>query len=363
MIRVLVVDDSPLMRRHIGRILEGAGDFTVEACPDGETALARLPDFAPDVVTLDVQMPGLDGLAILARLMAQRPCPVIMVSAFTDRGARTTLEALALGAVDYIAKPEGTISLHAEEWGPLLVEKVRAAATARVRPPPSAALRPPVPRPAVPPAAGAVRQGRSTGEGIVVMGASTGGPRTLESILPELPEDFPWPVVLAQHMPPKFTRLFSERMDRLCPLNVVEVDCPMAVEAGTIYVARGERDMRLARRGVRVMAMPVPPDPIYPWHPSVDALADSVLELYPPSRIVGVLLTGMGRDGAAALTRLRRRGGLTIAESADSAVVFGMPGELVAMGGASLVLPAPRIAGQILEWAAAGLGEGRAACP
>lgn len=358
MIRVLVVDDSALMRRHIGRILEAAGDFTVEICTNGEAALARLAEFAPDVVTLDVHMPGLDGLSTLARIMAVHPCPVVMVSAHTDPGARTTLDALALGAVDYVTKPDGTISLYVDEWGPILLEKVRTAAGARVRPP---ASRPKMTRAPVS-GHGLPTRGRPASEGIVVIGASTGGPRALEAVLPALPADFPWPVALAQHMPARFTRLFAERMDRLCPLRVLEVDGPIPVESGHIYVARGERDMRISRRGARLLAMPVPPDPIYPWHPSVDALMESVIALYAPSRVIGVLLTGMGRDGAAAMTRLHRMGGQTIAESAESAVVFGMPGELVAMGGATCTLPVARITEQVLEWTETGVGSRRESC-
>lgn len=345
MTRVLVVDDSPLMRRYIGRIIDGAGGFTVDTCADGETALARIREAAPDVVTLDVQMPGLDGLATLARIMVEHPCPVVMVSAFTDRGARTTLEALALGAIDYIAKPEGTISLHVDDWGPLLVTKLRLAAGAKVHAAPV--------RPAALPAAGAARPDRPTGvpAGVVLIGASTGGPQALEWVLPALPADFAWPVIVAQHMPAKFTRLFAERMSRICPLGALEVSAPVPLTAG-IHVAQGDRDMRLSRRGEQVFALPVPRDPIYAWHPSVDGLVESAVECFAPASVIGVLLTGMGRDGAAALTRLKRLGGRTIAEAEESAVVFGMPGQLVAMEGATCVLPAQRIAAQLVDWLA-----------
>jgi two-component system chemotaxis response regulator CheB len=186
--------------------------------------------------------------------------------------------------------------------------------------------------------------------GLVLIGVSTGGPRVLEDILPALPADLPWPVLVAQHMPASFTDTFARRLDKLCALRVREVDGTVPLEAGWIYVARGGTDMVVAERIGRLVAQARPEVPGHPWHPSVDVLVDSARRLLPPARLLGVLLTGMGYDGAAAMTALHAEGGRTIAESEETAVVFGMPHELIERGGASVVLPGDRIAGQIVHW-------------
>ncbi|PWC33976.1 chemotaxis-specific protein-glutamate methyltransferase CheB [Azospirillum sp. TSO35-2] len=357
MVKVLVVDDSALMRRRIAELLTGAG-FQVETAATGEEALARLPVWDPDVVTLDVTMPGMDGLACLARIMVEHPKPVVMVSALTAAGADETLEALRLGAVEAVQKPAGTIG----RIGDALVETVRAAASSRPRRVHGLRERlrlarariagedfvapEPVPLP-IPPAERA-----GSGEGVVLVGVSTGGPSTLEDILPALPAGFPWPVVVAQHMPVAFTMTLARRLDEMCALRVVEATRAAVLEPGMVCIARGGADVELARRGGRLQAVSVPPSADRPWHPNTDRLVASALRLLPADRLVGVLLTGMGNDGAESMAELRRRGGRTIAESEDSAVVFGMPQELIRRGGASVVLPSDRIAGQLTRWLA-----------
>jgi two-component system chemotaxis response regulator CheB len=186
--------------------------------------------------------------------------------------------------------------------------------------------------------------------GVVVIGVSTGGPRTLERILPQLPAHFPWPVVVAQHMPTSFTAPFAERLGRLCALRVVEAAQPMPLAAGTVYVCKGGADSIFTTRNGRPTLVSRPPDATQLWHPSVTLLGASALQLYAPQAIVGVMLTGMGSDGAEAFADIRQAGGRTIAESEQSAVVFGMPAELIRRGGASSVLPADRIAGQLIQW-------------
>ncbi|WP_085940717.1 chemotaxis-specific protein-glutamate methyltransferase CheB [Azospirillum sp. B506] len=352
---VLVVDDSALMRRRITDLLGEAG-FRVETAATGEEALARLPVLDPDVVTLDVTMPGMDGLACLARIMVEHPKPVVMVSALTGAGAEETLEALRLGAVEAVQKPAaGSIGRIGEE----LVETVRAAASARPRRVHGLRERlrlarariagedfvaPALPAPSSPAAAG------GEGQGVVLVGVSTGGPSTLEDILPLLPADFPWPVVVAQHMPAAFTATLARRLDELCALRVVEVERATVLEPGMVCIARGGADVELARRGGRLQAVSVPASPDRPWHPNADRLVTSALRLLPPDRLVGVLLTGMGNDGAASMAELHARGGRTIAESEDSAVVFGMPQDLIRRGGAGVVLPSDRVAGQLTRW-------------
>jgi two-component system chemotaxis response regulator CheB len=256
--------------------------------------------------------------------------------------------------VDYVAKPGGTISLSIGEIKNELVRKVRAATRAHIKRKGSSArglaqrLREerekPVPRPV------AVRRGVA-GEGLVIIGVSTGGPRTLEDILPLLPADFPWPVLVAQHMPASFTRPFADRLNNICELTVVEAASPMPLEPGTIYIGKGGADMLLAQRAGKLTVIAKPENREFLWHPSVELLGRSVLEHCDPSRVVGVMLTGMGYDGADAFTELKKRGGRTIAESQESAVVFGIPAELIERGGASLVLHSEKIAAQINVWA------------
>lgn len=353
MIKVLVVDDSALVRKLLVQVFAAEGDFQTEVARSGAEALEQLARFAPDVVTLDIHMPEMDGLTCLDRIMVERPTPVVMVSSLTAEGAETTLEALRLGAVDFVAKPEGAVSLRIHEVAPDLVAKVRSAAIARL--PSSRRLKDrvrhrigaaPVVRPKV-----ARRQGAElappVGEGLVLIGTSTGGPPALEAVLTPLPADFSWPIVVAQHMPATFTGPLAERLNRICALTVVEVSKPMQLQAGCVYLARGDADIIISRRAGALVAMAAPPLAEYPWHPSVERLVTSAMAQAPASQIVGVLMTGMGYDGAPAMTRLREQGGRTIAEAEETAVVWGMPGELVKAGGADYVESLPDIAGRL----------------
>jgi len=354
MIKLLIVDDSALMRRQLVTLFEGESDFQIRQARNGKEAIVENREFQPDVITLDINMPEMDGITALSVIMAERPVAVVMVSSLTESGALATFEALNLGAVDYIAKPGGTISLSIGEIKQELIGKVRAAARAKVKGKGSSArglaqrLRDerekPVPRPI------AVRRGIA-GEGLVMIGVSTGGPRTLEDVLPLLPADFPWPVLVAQHMPASFTRPFAERLNAICALTVLEADHPMPVEPGNIYIGKGGADMVVTQRGTKLTVLPKPENREFLWHPSVELMGRSVLEHCDPSRVVGVMLTGMGYDGADAFTELKKRGGRTIAESKESAVVFGMPAELIERSGASVVLHSEKIAAQINAWA------------
>jgi two-component system chemotaxis response regulator CheB len=347
MIKLLIVDDSALMRRLLNTLFQAEGDFTIRQAHNGQEAVELNREFKPDVVTLDINMPEMDGITALSLIMVERPVPVVMVSSLTEKGALATFEALHLGAVDYVTKPDGTISLSIEKISEILVSKVRAAAKAKVKGNTVRGLaqrlreerEKPPPRPAI------VRRGPGN-DGLVIIGVSTGGPRTLEDILPFLPLEFPWPVLVAQHMPPSFTRPFADRMNGLCHLSVVEAAQPMPVEPGTVYIAKGGADMIL---GHRVLAKPESRE--FMWHPSVELLGRSALENCDPARVVAVMLTGMGYDGADAFTEIKKRGGRTIAESEESAVVFGMPAELIKRGGASVVLTADKIARQLNAWA------------
>jgi two-component system chemotaxis response regulator CheB len=357
--KILVVDDSALMRRLLTNLLTEAG-FQVAVARNGAEGVQQLTEWHPDVVTLDINMPEMDGLTALSLMMQARPTPVVMVSSLTEQGAQATFEALALGAVDFIAKPGGTISLSVEDIGETLIQKVKAASRARLRgarPGTTMRAAPPSPPPApTPRPVAAERRNLATPTalgklgGVVVMGVSTGGPRTLEDILPGLPADFPWPVLVAQHMPGNFTDAFARRMDALCRINVRECNATLPLEPGHAYIGRGGTDMVVVERLGRLAVQPRPETPGHAWHPSVDVLVDSAMKLLPAEQIVGVLLTGMGNDGAQAMARLKACGGRTIAESQETAVVFGMPQELIELGGASLVLPCGEVTRQLCHW-------------
>jgi two-component system chemotaxis response regulator CheB len=355
--KVLIVDDSALFRRVLSEILSEAG-FEIAVARDGVEALAKLATFQPDVVTLDVQMPNMSGLDCLDQIMLQRPCPVVMVSSLTAEGAEETLTALELGAVDFVPKPDGVVSLAVDDLAPVLVEKVRAAATARVgrahrlverlrarRGEVRSPVQPSRPMRAVKATKG---QGADDPKGIVLVGTSTGGPAALETVLCDIPGDFPWPILVAQHMPATFTGSLASRLNGLCALTVSEVTGPTRLEAGVIYIARGGADMVVSRRVSGLVALPAPADDKYRWHPSVDRLVASAMTQVAPEQLVGVLMTGMGDDGAKAMAALHQAGGQTIAEAEETAVVWGMPGSLVRAGGADAVEPLEAIAGRLV---------------
>lgn len=355
MIKLLVADDSALMRKLLEGIFLAQGDFEIQFARDGREALDLVRTFKPDVVTLDVQMPGMDGLSCLAKIMLESPRPVVMISSLTEEGADATLEAMELGAVDFVAKPSGAISLEIDNLEPMLVAKIRGAAKARLNP--ALRLRDRIRHQfdstsgeTIRPPRAKKRSGDNAAKpGLVLIGTSTGGPAALDVVLPRLPANFPWPVLVAQHMPATFTNSFAKRLDRYCQLNVVEVGRPTLLEPGTIYIGRGDADVIVATRGKGIAAMPAPAKEDYLWHPSVKRMVETAMEQYEPHRLTGVMLTGMGNDGAEAMTRLRTAGGHVIAQSEESAVVWGMPGELVKAGGADKVAAIEDVANLIIQ--------------
>ncbi|MBK9444183.1 MAG: chemotaxis-specific protein-glutamate methyltransferase CheB [Comamonadaceae bacterium] len=372
MIKLLIVDDSALMRRQLTLLFQAEGDFEIRQARNGKEAVDENRQFQPDVVTLDINMPEMDGITALSLIMAERPVPVVMLSSLTEKGALATFEALNLGAVDYVAKPGGTISLTLDQVAPDLLAKVRAAARAKIGKSRATPVAKAVGQPATKPAGSAQglrqrlideresaqRASAATpavgSEGLLIIGVSTGGPRALEQVLPALPANFPWPVLVAQHMPSSFTGPFSVRLDGLCELSVVEAVRPMAVQVGTIYIGKGGADMVLTRRGSVLTVLPKPESSEHLWHPSVELLARSALEHVKPGNLVAVMLTGMGFDGADGFAAIKRAGGRTIAESEETAVVFGMPAVLIEKGGASLVVPLDKVATQVKAWASRG---------
>ncbi|MEN9779969.1 MAG: chemotaxis-specific protein-glutamate methyltransferase CheB [Pseudomonadota bacterium] len=348
MAKVLVVDDSALMRRLITQVVSDEG-HEVRTARNGADAVAQVSAWEPDAITLDINMPEMDGLTALSLIMTTRPTPVLMVSSLTARGAMSTFEALALGAVDYVTKPGGTISLTVDEIREQLQTKLRAALRSRPRSTPqSRKAAPAMPRKIEPPPP--TLGSGSSDMALVMVGVSTGGPRALEEILPQLPANFPHPVLVAQHMPAQFTESFARRLDEVCAMRVREVHSSMPLEPGTIYIARGGQDMVVDQRLGRIVAAPVAERAGVPWHPSVDVMVESSLKHLNPRRLMGVLLTGMGDDGARTMHQLHQQGGHTVAESERTSVVFGMPQELISRGGASIVVDGPAVAGQILLW-------------
>jgi two-component system, chemotaxis family, protein-glutamate methylesterase/glutaminase len=350
-IKVLVVDDSALVRKLFGRVLES--EFEVQFARDGLEALARLAAFRPDVVTLDINMPQMDGLECLDRIMVERPCPVVMVSSLSAEGADAVLEAMRLGAVDFVAKPGGAVSLKMDSFAPELIEKVRAAAGVKLKA--SVRLRERVQH-----RIGGTallrrktiadrHQSPAAGSGLVLVGTSTGGPPALEALLTPLPASFPWPILIAQHMPASFTGPLARRLDGICALKVVEVVSAMTMEPGCAYIGRGDADLVVARRPSGPVVTSVAAQADYPWHPSTDRLVRSAMEQFAASQLIAVLMTGMGNDGAEAMARLHSQGGKTIAEAEETAVVWGMPGELVKLGGAGWVVPLPKIASRLQQ--------------
>lgn len=351
MTRLLIVDDSALMRKLLGRIFSAEPEFEIQFARNGIEALELLKSFLPDVITLDIHMPQMDGLSCLDRIMVERPCAVVMLSSLTAEGADETMRAFELGAVDFVAKPTGAVTVRVDEFVPELLEKVRSAAGAKF----SSATRL-KDRVRHNMARGTVSQRRAArksvlpveaapgAEGLVLVGTSTGGPPALEELLTRLPANFPWPIVIAQHMPPTFTGALARRLDQLCAIGVREVTEPKLLEPGCAYVGNGGGDVVVSRKAAGLMAAPAAPSPEYLWRPSVDRLVRSAMDCVAPARLIGVQMTGMGNDGAEAMALLHTRGGRVIAESERTAIVWGMPGELVKLGGADWILPLPDIA-------------------
>lgn len=345
---VLVVDDSPFIRRAVQRMLEPLPDVEVVAtASNGGEAIAKAQELRPDLIILDIVMPEVDGLEAIQRIMETAPTPILVLSSHADPGAEVTLRALELGAVDFISKTNAGTRMDIFDLGPILREKVLGIAGSRValerkREAPEAVAPPPprrtpeaVPPPALPSA-----------YKVLALGASTGGPGALASILYGLPADFPAGVVVAQHMPPGFTRTLAERLDRRAAISVREAGDGDRIRPGVALVGVGGRQMTLDRKhGELVVRISADPDGLL-HRPSVDVLFRSVAESV-GDRAVAAVLTGMGEDGAEGLAAIREAGGRTFAEAEDSAVIFGMP--RAAAPWAERVLPLEELAGAVRD--------------
>lgn len=348
-IRVLVVDDSALMRRLITRFLEEDGSFkVVDVAVDGEEALKKIPILRPDVITLDVEMPVMDGLATLGMIMRRFPLPVVMLSAHTHEGARATMRALSLGAVDFVAKPTKPGEMEAMVVD--LKSKLRAAAQVSLRkiPAPVTSAYRPAARAAAP-----VANVRPSGQKVelVVIGSSTGGPAALQQLIPALPATLTAGVVIVQHIPVGFSGPMAEHLDRKSKLKVKHAQQGDRVSAGHVLVAPAGYDLTFrGRPGAMSVYLDPGSGPVPPggFRPSVDGVMLSAAESY-RDRCMAVLLTGMGRDGAKGMAEIRKGGGHTIAEAESTCVVYGMPRSAVDLGAAEKILPLYEIAQEIVK--------------
>lgn len=330
-IRVLVVDDSAFMRRAISTMLATAPDVEViDTARDGVEAVEKVAALRPDVVTLDIEMPRMDGLTALRRIMASHPVPVLMVSSLTHEGAAATLEALEAGALDFIPKQAADGASPFFGIRDALITRIRAIAGRR---PPRLQRR-----------KSDIELPRLSFEGIRVLaiGTSTGGPFALQQVIPLLPRDFPLPIIVAQHMPPRFTRSLAERLDRTSTLQVKEAESGDAVIPGRVLIAPGGRHLILTRHGEAVEAL-TPDRPETLHRPSVDVMLDAACEVY-DGRVAALIMTGMGRDGRDGCRRIKDRGGLVIAQDEASSVVYGMPRGVIEAGLAHAVVSLAGIA-------------------
>ena len=346
-IRVLVVDDSALMRKTLREILGTDREIeVVGTARDGEDAVLKARELVPDVITMDVNMPLMDGLTSMQYILEEFPdMPVLILSSITTDGALITFEALELGAFDYIPKPSGTVSSNIYVIGKEIIAKVKAAygysrkSGLRRR---ILSARNPLPvRPVYTPRK---NKDPETVSKVVVIGTSTGGPKTLSEILPMLPAELDASIIIVQHMPASFTSSFAKRLDNESPFSFKEARSGEKVADGKGYLAPGGFHTVVKRERLRLTTSP---ETLF--MPSVNVTMESVLECFGPRKTIGVLLTGMGDDGADAMVKIRRAGGITIAEDESTAIVFGMPREAIERGGAEIVAPAYQIAEEIIK--------------
>lgn len=323
-VRVLIVDDSAIVRKMLSDALSSdPGIEVVGVAQDPFVARDMVLKLQPDVLTLDIEMPRMDGLTFLRKLMEHRPLPVIIVSSVTQAGSAASIDALAAGAIDVIAKP----------GGPQSVGQVAEKLKRRIRGlTPGQPLRLTAERSGIKPGPFAGAGGLATAKGLILIGASTGGTQAIESVLTRLPPDSP-PILVVQHMPAGFTRAFAERLDRVCPMQVIEAKGGEVLRRGTVYIGPGDFHLMVEGTGLELRTVVRTGPPVHYQRPAVDVLFHSATRLR-GTPIVAALLTGMGADGADGMVALRQAGASTIAQDEQSCVVFGMPKEAIARGGA-----------------------------
>ncbi|NMB25966.1 MAG: chemotaxis response regulator protein-glutamate methylesterase [Firmicutes bacterium] len=347
--RVLVVDDSAFMRKVISDMIAEDGAFEViGTARDGLDALEKIKRLQPDVVTLDVEMPRKDGLATLREIMNTQPVPVIMLSSVTQSGATATMEALALGAVDFVPKPSGSISLDIADVRDELIRKLKAAVGAKIQitrpralPIASTILRPKAPTRRPMP----VGQITPSNDVLIVIGSSTGGPRALEEVIRQLPGDLPAGVLVIQHMPAGFTRSMAERLDQIADVRVKEAEDGDRVSGGVVYIAPGDYHMTVSpEQVIRLEQTP----PVNYVRPSIDVTMLTLPPIY-SGKLIGVILTGMGKDGAEGMAKIKEAGGVTIVQDEYTSTIYSMPKAVVESGNADFILPIDRIGDAVVR--------------
>ncbi len=342
-IRVLVVDDSALVRSLLAGIINRQSDMEcVGAANDPLIAREMIRELDPDVITLDIEMPRMDGIDFLGRLMRLRPMPVVMISTLTERGAEVTMRALELGAVDFVSKPRIGVVDGLGELSTQIVDKIRIAASAHIRRARSSVAQPQDNAERLP----MTLAGRVSTEKLVFIGASTGGTEAIKEVLTLLPADFP-AIVITQHMPPGFTTSFAARLDSLCRISVREAVHGERLLPGHAYLAPGGKQFRVDRSGANYVAVVEDGEPVNRHKPSVEVLFKSAARVAGRNAF-GIMLTGMGNDGAKAMKEMRDAGSYNIVQDEASCVVFGMPREAIAHGAADEVLPLRDIAGALI---------------
>jgi len=351
---VLIADDSALMRRILKRIIdEDSSLYVLDTARDGNDAVAKAKALRPQVISMDINMPGIDGITALQIIMEEQICPVVMVSSLTQESALPTFESLELGAFDFVGKPGGTVSLDMGSVSRELVMKLKTAAKAGLKSQLPARSKQQRVTTLRKPRSGlrrsSSRRTLAMEHKAIAIGISTGGPKVIFEMLRELPPDLNAAIFLVQHMPPGgFTATFAERLNRHSPIPFVEAKPGMVIEPGQGYLGKGGYHMKLFRQSDGNTVIRCSSSPHHQFMPSVDVMMESVLSIY-GDRTVGVLMTGIGDDGADSLVKIREAGGMTIAESEESAIVFGMPQQAIKRGGAEVVAPLWDIADEIVN--------------
>lgn len=356
-IRVVVVDDSALVRSLLTEIINQQPDMVcIGAANDPLVAREMIRELNPDVITLDVEMPRMDGLDFLSRLMRLRPMPVVMVSTLTEKGAEITMRALEMGAVDFVAKPRIGVSSGLKELSSEIVDKIRTAASAHVKRHatelPRGQVKPAPPQTTSSPSVPRTSLGRISTEKVICIGASTGGTEAIREVLVPMPADSP-AIVITQHMPPGFTTSFAARLDSLCRISVKEASNGERILPGHAYIAPGGKQFRIDRSGSNYVAVVEDTEPVNRHKPSVEVLFKSAARVLGPNAY-GIMLTGMGADGALAMKEMRDAGSYNICQDEASCVVFGMPRMAIQAGAANEVLPLKQITSALLEKLALG---------
>jgi two-component system chemotaxis response regulator CheB len=343
-IKVLIVDDSALIRSVMSEIIGSQDDMeVVGVAPDPLVARDLIKQTNPDVLTLDVEMPKMDGLDFLEKLMRLRPMPVLMVSTLTERGSEITLRALELGAVDFVTKPKISIQSGMREYAEIITEKIRTAARARVKPRQAAAAGASAGLPLI-------RNPLTSSEKLIIVGASTGGTEAIKEFLMQMPSDCPG-ILITQHMPEGFTRSFAKRLDGICKISVKEAETGERILPGHAFIAPGHSHLLLARSGANYVTQLDQGPPVNRHRPSVDVLFNSAA-VCAGKNAVGVILTGMGKDGALGMLEMKKAGAYNFAQDEATCVVFGMPREAIAVGATNEVGGITQLPGMVLGYLA-----------